>query len=972
MIRHPYIRRVSIAYWRLVAILLLAALILPAPSVHGADVDFERDVAPLLQAKCIRCHKPGNAKGEVSLTTVDDILAGGHLVAGKPEESYLLELVTAEAEGKRPAMPKEGDPLTDEDLAVLKKWIASGANWPEKVVLREQSKADRSWWSLQPLGDTAPSDVAQAPAAWRENPIDRFVYARLAENNLAPNPPADEQAIIRRATYDLTGLPPTPEEVRRFLADDSPQAYEKLIDRLLASPHYGERWGRHWLDVVRFGESRGFERNEIINNAWPFRDYVIQSLNDDKPFNQMVREHLAGDLIGKNDPAIEAGSIFLVCGPYDDVGNQDPQQAAQIRANTIDEIIRAASEAFLGLTTGCARCHDHKFDPILQQDYYSLYATFAGVYHGQRVIATQQQQQQRVEQLKPLEESRSRIQEQINELEKTLTERGQANAPNMEKLWVRLAIQRSGVEERFDPIQAGFVRLVVEGAENNPHAVAGYGIDEFEVFAADSERNVALASAGAKANGPSRVANDFADAYSAELTIDGRFGARWLAAGPTLTIELAQLETISRVMFSSDRKGDAGDHHVAAFVSEYRIEVSEDGEQWTQVANSRDRAPVNEAHRNKRLVDAVITAEEQEKLAGLRTDLGEVTQQINAIPGLPIWWAGNFNQPEGAFHIFVGGDPQKKGAQVTPASLSPLAEVTEPYQLDEGAPEAERRLALADWIVHRDNPLTPRVLANRVWHYHFGAGIVDTPSDFGYMGGRPSHPELLDWLASQLHRHDWRLKALHKQIMLSQTYRQSADYRSGAAEKDGDSRLLWRFPPRRLTAEEVRDGVLHVSGQLNTTMGGPGFRLYEYLQDNVATYVPLDEHPPHTWRRAVYHQNARATRVDLMSDFDCPDNSFAAPRRTETTTPLQALAMLNHSFCLTMAEQFARRLEEESAAVAGGVEKRTHQIERAFWLAYSRAPDEDELAAASELVEQHGLRALCRAVLNSNELIYLQ
>jgi hypothetical protein len=295
-----------------------------------------------------------------------------------------------------------------------------------------------------------------------------------------------------------------------------------------------------------------------------------------------------------------------------------------------------------------------------------------------------------------------------------------------------------------------------------------------------------------------------------------------------------------------------------------------------------------------------------------------------------------------------------------------LAKSTRSYELPADAPERERRLQLARWIVSTDNPLTPRVLANRLWHYHFGTGIVDTPSDLGYMGGRPTHPELLDWLASQLQSNGWHIKPLHKQIVMSKTYRQAGTYRDDCAKADANSRLLWRFPPRRLSGEEIRDAMLAVSGKLDTRSGGPGFRLYNYLRDNVSTYVPLDRTGPETYRRAVYHQNARAARIDLVTDFDAPDCAFPAPRRVGTTTPLQALTMMNHSFILDMAGFLAERAERESATA-----DRAAQIRRAFVLALSREPSPTEIAAASQLIERHGLRAFCRALLNSNEFIYL-
>jgi len=307
----------------------------------------------------------------------------------------------------------------------------------------------------------------------------------------------------------------------------------------------------------------------------------------------------------------------------------------------------------------------------------------------------------------------------------------------------------------------------------------------------------------------------------------------------------------------------------------------------------------------------------------------------------------------------------KPGADVGIASLLILADLPSQYHLANQSHEGERRVALATWLTSADNPLTPRVLANRVWHYHFGTGIVDTPSDFGYMGSRPTHPELLDWLARELISNGWRLKPLHRLIMTSQTYRQSGHWREEAAKVDASARFLWRFPPRRLNGEEIRDSILAIADKLDLTMGGPGYKLYEYQQDNVATYVPLDQVGPETFRRGIYHHNARAARIDVLTDFDCPDPAFADPRRASTTTPLQALTLLNHSFALEMSQFLAERLERESTDLPG-------RIRLAYLLAYCRDPDAGELKTATVFVQQHGLLPFCRALLNSNELIYLE
>ncbi len=935
---------------------------------------FESKIAPILEANCLECHNSNVSKGKLSLTSLKETLAGGEegpgLIPSNPDKSRLVQYIS----GSDPDMPKKKEPLSPGDIKLIRQWVAEGADWPDKIVLREKSKGDKSWWAYTPLSKEKPPSPAGLPPTWNKNPIDRYIFAGLAEKNLKPNPPADRHALIRRVTYDLTGLPPTAKEIDTFVTDSDPKAYRKLIDRLLASPAYGERWGRHWLDVVRFGESIGFERNGIIDNAWPFRDYVIKSFNDDKPFDQLTLEHLAGDVIGPNNPSVEVGTTFLVCGPFDNVGNQDPVQKAQIRANTIDEIVRATGEAFLATTIGCARCHDHKFDPVRQEDYYSLYATFAGVKHGARVIAPAKDKKTRADKLKLLTDTKNKLSKEKIDLEKTIMARAEKKASAYDARYTRAATDRYGTEESFVPVKVTQLRFISEGLDTNPNVSSGFRLDEFEVWTSDKKpRNVALSSNGGSAAGKSRIAGDFAGAYGAQLTIDGKFGARWYSSSPDLTITFAKPENINRVFFSSDRLKQLVKHSKTTFVGEYRIEVSSDGKSWTEVANSHNRKPATPAHRKKRLLKLETKPDERKRLAVISAELRKTEASIAAVPTLPSWWIGQFAEPpEKSFHVFIGGSPQRPGASVLPASLSTLSEVAPTYQLKNETPEKERRLALAKWIINKDNPLTPRVLANRLWHYHFGTGLVDTPSDFGYMGSKPTHPELLDWLAHRIHENGWRLKDVHRDILLSQTYQQSADYRADAARIDSDSRLLWRFPPRRLSAEEIRDTLLTISGKLDKKMGGPGFRLYKYLVDNVSTYVPLDKHGPETWRRSVYHQNARAAFVDLLTEFDCPDNAFATPKRSSTTTPLQALTLMNHSFTIEMAGFFAERLKQKSATDNEGSQASLEaQVTEAFTLAYGRPPDAKEKTAGATLIKQHGLTAFCRALLNSNELIYL-
>jgi mono/diheme cytochrome c family protein len=937
------------------------------------QVDFERDIRPLLHARCIECHGADKQKSGLRLDQKAAAMKGGAggavIVPGNSAASELIRRVSGNDYAEK--MPPTGNRLTPREIALLKAWIDAGATWPDEKITADAKRADKTWWSLQPLAKVEPPMPKGISDVWASSPIDRFVYAKLAEQSLRPNAPADRRELIRRVSYDLTGLPPSPEDVEAFVNDNDPQAYEKLVDRLLASPRYGEQWGRHWLDVARFGESKGFEQNHILNNLWPYRDYVIRSFNEDKPFNRFIVEQLAGDVVGRGDPAVEVGTAFLVCGPYDAVGNQDEAQKQVIRANTLDDLITATSNAFLGLTVNCARCHHHKFDPIPTEDYYRMRAAFEGVTHGERVLATSDAKARYAAAARPLETRRAELTKEKNALEKNIAERAKEKAAQVTSYPLQ-KVTRHFNEHRFAPVAARYLKFKMMAHSENPKSSVNARLDEFEVWTpAPAARNVALASSGAKATGATtRRAEDFAgaEAYGVDLVNDGKFGERWFVGNPAeLNLTFPQSETIERIVFSHDRTAAPNDTGagLGPFVAEYEVLVSLDGQTWKTVADSAVRPPLDEAHLIERFSRAVMTDAERQTLIALDEELARINRELKAIPPLLLVWAGKFEQPKETTYVHKSGDPQRRGADVAPASLAVLDGALKPFALPADAPEGERRLALAQWIASDENPLTARVLANRVWHYHFGTGLADTPNDFGFLGGKPTHPELLDWLARRLQSHGWRLKALHREILLSQTYRQSGDHREAAARADRSARLLWRFPPRRLDAEEIRDTLLSVGGKLDLKMGGPGFRLYRYLEDNVATYVPLDQHGPETYRRAVYHQNARSSLIDGLTDFDLPDNASAAPNRIRTTSPLQALTLLNHSFTLAMADALTERVKREAPQSSGA------QVRRAFALAFQRQPTAEEERGALALIAAHGWRAFGRALLNANELLYV-
>lgn len=942
-------------------ILLVASSTTLAASSDGIAF-FEQKIRPVLVEHCYSCHsaEAKKLKGNLYLDSKAGWEKGGDsgepvIIPGKPEESLLIQSVRHEVEDLE--MPPKKPKLPPSVIADLVAWVKMGAPDPREGVKLEATRADKSWWSLQPNK----TDLNTA------GDIDDFIEARLKEKNLTFNPPADPRALIRRMTYDLHGLPPTPEEVEAFVKDceKNTRATKDLIERLLASPRYGERYGRHWLDVIRFGESKGFERNVVIDDLWPFRDYVIRSINDDKPFDQFIIEHLAGDVTGKDNPDVEIGSAFLVAGPYDDVGNQDPVAQANIRAATLDDIVTATGGAFLGLTINCARCHDHKFDPIPAEDYYRIKSAFEGVTHQRRVIATAEARQAHAEALRPLNAELAKLNSARAALEKNIETRAREAASRMTH--TRPKVDAHGTEEVFAPVTARHLRFVIHNFTTFDQAQtprpSGGKLTEFEVFDT-AGKNVALASRGTTAEGArSAVAEDFPEAYGPQYCIDGKLGEAWfIGSPPVLTLTFAKAETIQRVNFINARgeRGTDESRVRGATPAEYEVQVSMDGANWTTVASDEGREPATPAHTLAKARKAVTTSEEQARLAELQKQTAAVQARINRVPPLPLYWAGTYSQPKEPTRLHKGGDPMKPGDVITPASLSVLSEVTPAYELPAAATESERRLALAKWIT-RDNPLTARVLANRVWQWHFGTGIVDTPSDFGFLGSQPTHPELLDYLARKLAANGWRLKELHREILLSKTYQQSAAHREDGARADAASRLLWRFPPRRLGAEEIRDTMLAVTGSLKLDpMGGPGFRLYKFTQNNVCTYFPLDTHGPETYRRAVYHQNARASVVDVLNDFDLPDIAFAAPTRANTTTPLQALTLLNHSFTLDMAEALAKRVDGPEA------------VEMAYARVFQREPTDEESGAAYALISRHGLRAFCRALLNANELLYLE
>ncbi len=712
----------------------------------AADADFERTVAPILTRRCLGCHNTAEAVGELDLSCADRAMAGGAngpvIVPGDPDASYLIERIAA---GE---MPPENNgkkqPLPEAEVQMLRDWVRAGAPWPSARVLDRferttDVRAGRDWWSLQPIRRPAvPADSANFQS---QNPIDSFISARLAEQGMTAAPPTDKRTLLRRVTCDLVGLQPTPEDVDAFLHDESPDAYEQFVDRLFASPHFGERWARHWMDVVRFAETNGYERDAEKPNAWKYRDWIVDAFNSDKPFDRFVMEQLAGDELPDRDESTVIATGFNRLGTWDD----EPNDAQAYQYERLEDMVHATSTAFLGLTVKCARCHDHKFDPILQTDYFRMAAAY----------------------------------------------------------WP-------------GPIYGGIL------------------------------------------------------------------------GGPT------------------------------------QDQLGYDVLGWTDL--TRDPGPI---------------------------------------------------------HLLQKGDLHRPGPEVPPGTLSCLPALHQEFAPPPAdSKTTQRRLQMAQWIVDPRNPLTARVIVNRLWQHHLGEGLVRTPDNFGFNGQKPTHPELLDWLSSELVEGGWRLKRLHKRIVMSATYRQSSLHPLAAkyAEKDSANLFWWRANRRRLDAESLRDAILQTSGQLDLRQGGPSFYppiSAEALEGLSMKSGGYKQSPPEeTRRRSIYMFTKRALIAPLMTAFDACDTTLPNGRRDVTTVAPQALALLNNEWVHAQSQHFARRVVAAASEPAG-------RVISAWRLALGRLPSDDERTMAVAFVDRQRQRStsndaeslawasLCHVLLNTNEFIYL-
>lgn len=982
------------------------------PPAAGGSV--EDAAGRVLAVRCVGCHNASESQGGLDLSRAETLTKGGDSGAvvspSHPDQSLLWERVAA---GEMPPKTR----LEDAEKQTLKRWIAAGAKWPggtlDPFQFTSSQRAGYDWWSLQPLSSTRiPSDPHFGEV---RNAIDAFVLAHLKSTSggaLTPSPAADRRTLIRRLSFDLLGLPPSLDEIEAFEQDPRNDAYDRLVDRLLASPAYGERWARPWLDLARFGESQGFERDKLRTNSWRYRDWVIDAWNEDLPYDEFCRRQIAGDVLEPQDPAAAIATGFLVAGPWDEVGQKQQSAAmrAVVREDELEDLVATIGQTFLGLTLNCGRCHDHKVDPVTQTEYYRLAASLAGVWHGEPEIAAQDARQieagtagaaarQRVleRELQTLEQpTRERLQREREQ------RRVQASPPVPYAAWEfetdlnatsgRLALElKQGARQeqgklhfdgngfasttpldkdirektleawvRLDNLkQQGGGVISIQTLDGAVFDAIVFGEQEARRWMAGSNGFVRTRSfQGEEERDAERAFVHVAIVYRADGTIIGyrqgrRYGEEYRVEAPIL-FEAGKTQVVLGL-----RHGPPGGNRLLTGVVE-RAALYDRALSDEEVAAAAGTTAdfVSEAE----LVAALQPAQ-RERREELRFELEQVRQDIARWRDRRAYAVAP--QKPNPTHVLLRGNPATPAALVAPGGIGAIRGVAGDFQLPPDASDADRRRKLADWIANDHNPLFARVIVNRLWQFHFGVGLVDTPNDFGFNGGRPSHPALLDWLARELVRSDWSLKRIQRLMVTSATYRQTSRSRIEGIQMDAANRLLWRKSPQRLEAEMLRDTLLSVTGELNSELHGPGYYDFRTFTSNSQFYELRDPVGPTFQRRSLYRTWVRSGRNPFLDVFDCPDPSTKTPTRPVTTTPLQALALLNNSAVLRLSERLAQQLKQECG------DDPAAQVGQAFRIVLGREPDAEELSWCEPLARSQGADAVCRLLFNSNELLYV-
>jgi hypothetical protein len=915
-----------------------------------------------------------------------------------PGESLLWQRVSSGDARER--MPADADPLEEGERELLRKWILAGAVWDETEADRLAARDGRlDHWAWQPLSPEGAQDAGG---------IDGFIDAALAKAGLHPLPEADDRTLVRRLFFDLTGLPPRWEDVEAFsreAARDREAAVASLVDRLLESPRYGERWARHWLDISHYADTHGFERDMRRPHAWPYRDWVIRVLNRDTPYDEFLRLQIAGDVLRPDDPEAVVATGFLAAGPWDFVGQVEtpsPVIRRLARAGDLDDMVTQVMAATTAVTVNCARCHDHKLDPVTQEEYYALTAVFAGVKRGERVMdgamAERVAEEEKVlkERIKVLQDSIVRERKTGLDLADLVAggdgkgsgRKGSGIHPGTGKVQQALQGYLSADSNRVVPAPSEWIEgvWIPDGGSTGKVPFTTGGRVLAEVPDTSGKAWDAIRSGPANAQKNTRIGGtDFNSSGHSLLAMHANSAITFLLAPMRKALGKESLRFRAEVGFGGDpgasTKGVDVRIHVGGVLvflleglgaKHGRVMVDvplESGAEFLTMMVT-DGGDGEISHDQAFFGDPLVFVapdrskggEEIQAAEEARRELDLAEKALRELKQ-PDKVYGVIGETPPSVHVLRRGNPEDPAGEVAPGTLSLLRDLPFP-PVSASAPEGERRKALAAWITDPRNPLTPRVMVNRIWHHHFGTGLVDTPSDFGLGGGRPSHPGLLDFLARDFIRKGWSLKAMHRLICNSAAYRRTSfPVDPAAVAVDAGNRLLWRGPVRKLDAESLRDAVLKVAGTLDETMYGPGWEDFAYEEAYAPVYRYRTPDDPALWRRAVYRFVVRTTPHPFLSALDGANPSLLSPVRNKTTTALQSLALLNNDFVMIQAAHFARSLPQDDGSEKG--------IREAFARALCRQPSDEELGPARNLVEAHGWEVFCRMLFNGNEFVLI-
>ncbi len=969
---------------------------------------FVDEVLPILVDRCLQCHGSEQQKGGLRLDARAHALKGGDSgalwSAGNSGRSRIFHRIQTRDLDER--MPPKGEALSEGQIQSIARWIDAGAVWPDELA-EDLEKAAPKFWSLAPLSKPEVPFLETEGGEWGRTPIDAFILRRLVENGLEPSKPASRAVLIRRVYFDLLGLPPSPDRIERFLSDPDPRAYEGLVEELLASPQYGERWARHWLDLVHFGETHGYDKDKPRPNAWPYRDYVIRALNDDRPYSRFVEEQLAGDALYPETLDGLAATGFISAGPWDFIGHAEVPETkidGRVARNLDrDDMVTATMNTFASLTVQCARCHDHKFDPVSMEDYYGLQSIFAALDRSEASFDVDPQ----------IREERSRLREEIKalesrsaELQSAVKKAGGEALASLEKQirdYEKPSEQHpsfgyhSGIESRSEvekwvQVDLGSVR-VAERIEYMPAhddyngIGAGFGFPvryRIEISADETFESGAVTVANYTDEDVTNPLNN-----RQRVLLNGK-PLRFVRITAT---KLAPRSNDYIFALAEVRVLDEQGENVAQATSVSALDSIESGDRWStknlvdgvypgvkRQTEERERRLVALRSDRERVLETQVPSDVREELATTLEALGTLRGQQRELPAPMKLYVGRIHTGNGAFRgtgheggkprevrVLHRGDITNLGELVRPGAVSIYDEGEAYFRLNEGHHESERRIALARWILDQANPLTWRSIVNRLWQHHFGRGIVDSPNDFGRMGQRPTHPDLLDWLALQFRDGGQSLKSMHRLILTSATYRQSSASRDVAFKLDGGNRFLWRMNRRRLDAESIRDSVLLLAGSMNLEMYGPSFQDFVIEKPEHSPHYQYHLHDPldpRSHRRSIYRFLVRSQQQPFMTTLDCADPSMMVDKRSETLTPLQALSLMNNRFMTSMAERMG-------GAIGEGEEAKREGIARLFNRLAGRTIEADELDMLVSYAKRHGNANACRIMLNLNEFVFV-